>query len=200
MNFTDVVVYIGTFVFALSGASKARAHSMDIFGATVLAFITAYGGGTTRDLIIGLRPVSWINDATALVLVLLATFILFLFKQNIQRFNYFMFVTDAVGLGMFTVGGIEISLAHGVNEVYSLVMGVITATFGGLIADIVSNKIPALLKRGELYATAAAIGGAFYFLCTYASIPQSVRMLISVAIVVSIRFISRRKQIRLPDI
>jgi uncharacterized membrane protein YeiH len=111
-----------------------------------------------------------------------------------------MFVTDEVGLGMFTVGGIEISLAHGVNEVYSLVMGVITATFGGLIADIVSNKIPALLKRGELYATAAAIGGAFYFLCTYASIPQSVRMLISVAIVVSIRFISRRKQIRLPDI
>jgi len=200
MTLTDVILYIGTFVFALSGASKAKAHSMDIFGASVLAFVTAYGGGTVRDLLIGERPVGWINDVPALLLVFSATTLLFLFKQSVERLAYLIFITDAVGLGMFTVGGITVSLNHGVNELYAVVLGVISGTFGGLIADIVSNQIPSLLRRGELYATASAIGGAAYFACVSLHVPQSLRLLICVSIIVSIRFISRRKKISLPEI
>lgn len=200
MSFIDFVLYIGIFVFALSGASKARAHRMDIFGGTVLAFVTAYGGGTTRDLLIGVRPVNWVNNMPALVLVLLATFLIFLYKQSIEKFKYFVFVTDAVGMGMFTVGGIGVSLANGVNEIYAIILGVITGTFGGLIADIISNKVPELLKPGELYATASAIGGVVYFLCFYLHVPQSIRMIIVVGVIVSIRFISRKKHIGLPNL
>src|SRR5580693_2666204 len=164
MNILAIITYTGTFTFAVTGALKARTNRMDIFGAGVLAFVTAYGGGTLRDLLIGVRPVNWVNDNIALCLVLSATMLTFLFKQNFTDFRRTIFFTDAIGLGLFTAAGIEQSLLHGINEGYAVIMGVISATFGGLLADILCNAVPNLLKRGELYATACAIGGIFYVL------------------------------------
>src|SRR5580704_15053739 len=101
MKLVDVILYIGTFVFAITGALKARTFRMDIFGATVLAFVTAYGGGTIRDMLIGIKPVAWINDYFALSLVVSAVVIVSLFNANITRFRRTIFLTDAIGLGMF---------------------------------------------------------------------------------------------------
>jgi uncharacterized membrane protein YeiH len=109
---------------------------MDIFGGIVLAFVTAYGGGTLRDLLIGVKPVNWINDNIALILVFAGTAFTFLLKENVSRFKRTIFYTDAIGLGLFTAWGIEGRIKKWLNDIYSLVMGVITATFGGLIADI----------------------------------------------------------------
>jgi uncharacterized membrane protein YeiH len=200
MTLLEFITYTGTFVFAITGALKARTSKMDVFGAAVLAFATAYGGGTLRDLLIGIKPVNWINDNIALLLVLGATAITFLVRQNINRFKRTIFFTDAVGLGLFTAAGIERSLQYGINEVYALIMGVITATFGGLIADILCNAVPNLLKRGELYATACAAGGIIYLLCKKIPVDANLNLFLCILIVAGIRIYSKRKRLSLPEI
>jgi uncharacterized membrane protein YeiH len=200
MNLLNVITYLGTFVFALTGALKAREHHMDVFGAAVLAFATAYGGGTVRDLLIGIRPVNWINDYIALSLVVSAVVVVSILNRKIIKFKRTIFVTDAIGLGMFTTAGIEVSLLHNLNQTYSILMGMITGTFGGLLADILSNTVPDLLKRGELYATASLIGGIIYILMQNFYFSHDVALISCVVIVVAVRIVSKLKRLMLPEI
>jgi uncharacterized membrane protein YeiH len=200
MTLLNLITYTGIFVFAATGAFKARTYQMDIFGASVLAFVTAYGGGTLRDLLIGVRPVNWVNDYLALGLVFSATLITFIFKLNYDRFKRTIFITDAIGLGLFTAAGIEKSILLGVNEMYAVVMGVITATFGGMLGDVLCNAVPNLFKRGELYATACAIGGVVYVLLRKAGFEQNTNLILCVVIVVLTRIISKWKRVELPEI
>lgn len=200
MNLLQIISYTGTFVFALTGALKARSHHMDIFGATVLAFVTAYGGGTVRDVLLGIKPVNWINDYLALSLVTSAVIIVALLNTNIIKFKRTIFITDAIGLGLFTTAGIEVSLLHDVNSVYAVIMGVITATFGGFIADILSNTVPDLMKRGELYATACLAGGIIYIAMKKTGISYNADLISCVVIIVLIRIISKIKRLTLPEI
>ena len=200
MNLIEIILYTGIFVFALTGALKARTHQMDIFGAAVVAFVTAYGGGTIRDLLIGVRPVNWVNDYLALGLVISAVLIISLLNTNLTRFRRTIFFTDAIGLGMFTAGGIEKSLTYGINDGYAVIMGVMSATFGGLLADIICGEVPNLLKRGELYATACAIGGVIYIMLKNLGLEYNLGLFICVLIIVAIRILSKRKRLRLPEI
>lgn len=200
MNFFDILTYSGTFVFAITGATKARTQQMDIFGGAVLAFATAYGGGTIRDLLIGIRPVNWINDYIALALVFGAVVITFLIKGSIHQYKRMIFITDAIGLGLFTAAGISISLQHGVNAVYALIMGIISATFGGVIADILRNEVPDLLKRGELYATACFMGGTVFLVGRPHILNEKLNLGICVCVIVIIRVISKYKRLTLPQI
>ena len=200
MNLIQLIMYTGIFIFAVTGALKARTHHMDVFGGAVIAFATAYGGGTIRDLLIGVRPVNWINDYLALALVVGAVVIVSFFNSNQMRFKKTIFFTDAIGLGMFTAAGIERSIAYDINDGYAIIMGVITATFGGLLADILCGEKPDLLKRGELYATACAIGGLIYILLKKAGLENNTGLFICVCVVVFIRIFSKRKRLRLPEI
>lgn len=200
MNLVLLMMYTGIFVFAATGALKARTHQMDIFGGTVIAFATAYGGGTIRDLLIGATPVNWVNDYIALVLVVSAVVIVSFFKTDKVRFRKTIFFTDAIGLGMFTAGGIERSIAYHINDGYAIIMGVITATFGGLVADIICGEMPDLLKRGELYATACAIGGICYILIKKAGVEENAGLFLCVCIVVGVRILSKRNRLRLPEV
>ena len=200
MTLLQLITYAGIFVFALTGAFKARSFRMDVFGGIVLAFVTAYGGGTLRDLLIGVKPVNWVNDNIALILVFAGTAFTFLLKENVNRFKRTIFYTDGIGLGLFTAWGIEVALRNGLNDIYSLVMGVITATFGGLIADILCSAIPNLLKKGELYATACAVGGGMYLLLKHVPLEYSTNLAVCIIVVVGIRIYSKRKRLMLPDI
>ncbi len=173
---------------------------MDIFGGAVIAFATAYGGGTIRDLLIGAHPVNWINDYIALALVVGAVIIVSFFTTDQIRFRRTIFFTDAIGLGLFTVTGIEKSISYNINDGYAIIMGVITATFGGLLADILCGEKPDLLKRGELYATACAIGGLIYILLKKAGIEYNLGLFVCVCSVVCIRIFSKRKRVRLPEV
>ncbi len=200
MNILPLIAYTGVFVFAVTGALKARTHQMDIFGAVVLAFATAYGGGTIRDVLLGIVPVNWVNDYLALGLVLAAVGLVFLWKADSRQFKKIIFLSDAVGIGLFTAVGIEISIQHGLNNGYAVVMGVISATFGGLIADIISNTVPDLLKKGGLYATACFAGGTVYILLQKLHIHKNINLFVCIALVVLLRILSNRKQLRLPKI
>ena len=200
MTLLNIITYSGTFVFALTGALKARKFKMDIFGGLVVAFATAYGGGTIRDLLIGVKPVNWVNDYFALGLVFAGVIITFLLKAGVNKFSRTIFFTDALGIGLFTAAGIEVAQRNGVNDAYALIMGVISATFGGLIADIFCNAVPNLFKKGELYATACAIGGGFYLLLQNTNIDKNLNLLICVLMVLLIRIFSKRNMLQLPNI
>lgn len=200
MTLLNIITYTGTFVFALTGALKARKFNMDIFGGLVVAFATAYGGGTIRDLLIGVKPVNWINDYFALGLVFAGAIITFLLKEGVNKFSKTIFFTDALGIGLFTAAGIEVAQRNGVNDAYALIMGVISATFGGLIADIFCNDVPNLFKKGELYATACAIGGGIYLLIQNTDIDKNLNLLICVLMVLLIRIFSKRNMLQLPNI
>ena len=200
MTLLNIITYTGTFVFALTGALKARKFKMDIFGGLVVAFATAYGGGTIRDLLIGVKPVNWVNDYFALGLVFAGTIITFFLKEGVNKFSKTIFFTDALGIGLFTAAGIEIAQRNGVNDAYALIMGVITATFGGLIADVFCNDVPNLFKKGELYATACAIGGGIYLLLQNTNINKNLNLLICVLLVLIIRIYSKRNRLELPNI
>ena len=200
MTLLQIISYTGIFVFALAGALKARKYEMDIFGGLVVAFATAYGGGTIRVLLIGIRPVNWINDRFALGLVFAGAVITFLLKEGVNKFSKTIFFTDAAGLGLFTAAGIEVALNNNVNDIYALIMGVISATFGGLIADIFCNAVPNLFKKGELYATACAIGGGIYLLLKNTALDENIALLACVVLVIFIRIYSKRKRLELPNI
>ncbi len=200
MTLLNIITYTGTFVFAVTGALKARKFNMDIFGGLVVAFATAYGGGTIRDLLIGVKPVNWINDYFALGLVFAGVIITFLVKEGVNKFSKTIFFTDALGIGLFTAAGIEIAQRNGVNDAYALIMGVISATFGGLIADIFCNDVPNLFKKGELYATACAIGGGVYLLLENTNIGNNLNLVICVLLVLIIRIYSKRNRLELPNI
>ena len=200
MTLLNIITYSGTFVFALTGALKARKFKMDIFGGLVVAFATAYGGGTIRDLLIGVKPVNWVNDYFALGLVFAGAIITFLLKEGVNKFSKTIFFTDALGIGLFTAAGIEVAQRNGVNDAYALIMGVISATFGGLIADIFCNAVPNLFKKGELYATACAIGGGIYLLLQNTNIDKNLNLLICVLMVLLIRIFSKRNMLQLPNI
>ena len=200
LTWLQLIAYSGTFVFAITGALKARKYQMDIFGAAVLAFTTAYGGGTIRDLLIGIRPVNWVNDYVALGLVISAMVMVFLFSQSVIRFRIAIFLTDAVGLGLFTVLGVSKSLEAGLNAPYAIIMGVISATFGGLLADILSNTVPDLLKKGELYATASLVGGIAQVIMFRSGAEESLILAVCIVLVVGVRIVSKWKRIYLPEI
>lgn len=200
MSTLEIIIYCGIFVFALTGALNARAHHMDIFGAVVLAFVTAYGGGSIRDIIMDATPINWMNDNLALALVVTPVLIVSFVKFNFNRLRRLIFFTDAVGLGLFTVAGIDRSVQYGANEPYSLLMGVVTATFGGLLADILCNNVPNLLRRGELYATACAIGGTVYIISKRFVEDSTLNLVICILLIVIIRIISKWKKLMLPEV
>lgn len=201
MSFLAVITYMGVFVFALAGAFKARGANLDIFGGLVVAFVSAYGGGTVRDLLLGINPVNWLNDNIAFVLVFLGTAVTFLVKDRVNKFKKTIFVTDAIGLGLFTAAGIEIAYRNGISDLYCLVLGVITATFGGLLADILCGDPPFLLRRGELYATACAIGGFIFIVLRHLfDFGSNANLVICVVLVVSIRIYSKWRRLMLPHI
>ena len=157
MNYLYLLDLIGTGVFAISGALTAAEKKLDVFGIAAVAFITAVGGGTLRDVLIGSTPVSWMNDLTYLILIVVGFVIAISFKSYILNLRKTFFLFDTIGIGVFTVLGLEKSLEIGLHPVISVMMGMVSAVFGGVIRDIVCNEIP-LIFRKEIYALACLIG------------------------------------------
>ncbi len=163
----STVVYgldlFGTAVFAISGAMSAGRKQMDIFGAVVLAMVTAVGGGTFRDLVLGRVPVFWIHDPTYVWLTIGAGMAAFVVAHYARYLSRWLALADAVGLATFTVIGTQIAMAYDVSEVIAVMMGVMTGVLGGILRDLLSGEIPLVLRR-EIYATAALAGAVVYVL------------------------------------
>jgi len=160
--FLQALDYFGVAVFAVSGALVAARKGMDWMGFILIATATGIGGGTLRDLLLD-RPVYWIDEWQYLVICVAAAFITFYMIRHLRRRLSWLLWADAIGMAAFTVIGVEVALGMGVSPFIAVIMGVMTATFGGLIRDVIAGEMPLLLHR-EVYASAALLGGIVYVL------------------------------------
>ncbi len=199
MTLITVLDLIGTLVFAISGSLMAKQHDFDIFGATVVAFVTALGGGTIRDLLIGVTPVGWMIDPQYLVAVITGVVMVLVFPSYLLKLRKTMFLFDTIGIGIFTLIGIQKALGLGLSPMIALMMGIVSAVFGGVIRDILCTEVP-LIFRKEIYATACLAGGAIYLLSIYLGVNNNLAMITSMFIIIGIRLVSVVKHIALPKI
>jgi len=190
---------IGVFVFAISGTLSAADKKLDLFGATFAAFITALGGGTLRDVVLGSTPVIWVTDMNYLIVIVLAVILTFIFKEYIMTLKKTLFLFDTIGIGVFTIIGMEKSILLGFNPVIGVLMGVASAVMGGVLRDTFVNDIP-LIFRKEVYATACIIGGVAYLLLGYVSHFTELNLLLTILLIIAIRLIAVRYKLRLPVI
>lgn len=188
----------GVFVFAISGALSAGKKSLDFFGVMVLSVVTALGGGTFRDVILGNTPVLWIKDPLYIVVAIIAAFITLAFSKSQYVSGKWLFYADAFGLALFTILGTQLALSQAVSPLIAIVLGMMTGSFGGLIRDILNNEIPLILRK-EIYATAALIGSVAYILLIESAINDQISMIIAMILVLCIRVIAIQKKLSLPQ-
>ncbi|MBF8961917.1 trimeric intracellular cation channel family protein [Pontibacter sp. FD36] len=194
--FITAIDLTGTFVFAISGIRLASGKNIDWFGAYIIGLVTAIGGGTTRDLLLGVTPF-WMLNGTYFLTTGVALLAALLFKERIFRLGSTLFLFDAIGLGLFTVVGISKSLEAQLPFWVAIVMGTITGSVGGLIRDVLLNEVPLLLRR-NIYALACVAGGLVYFLCTQINLPTSVTELLAASVVILVRIVAEKFNIHLP--
>jgi uncharacterized membrane protein YeiH len=199
MEFIYVLDILGTFAFAVSGALVASDKKFDLFGVVIIAFVTAVGGGMLRDLLIDAHPINWIGDLNYMYTIFLAVIFTFLFKSKIAHLSKTMFLFDTVGLSVFTLLGLEKGLSFNLNPIIALIMGMISAVFGGVLRDVLTNKIPLIFEK-EIYASACLIGGISYLLLTYFNMTENVIFVFSASIIVIIRVIAVKFKLQLPKI
>ena len=180
-SFIYIFDMIGTIACAISGVLVATRLRMDPFGIIVLAGVTAIGGGSVRDILMGATPVFWINDNTYIYVILLTVLISVLWLQHIHRLSVFLLpIIDAFGLATFTIVGTQKALALGFSGLVAIVMGCVTGVVGGMIRDLLSSQTPFVLQK-EIYASASILGGTLYVLCTYFSLASMIAMAIAMS-------------------
>ncbi len=182
---------LGTFVFAISGTATAADKKFDLFGAAIIALVTAVGGGTIRDLLIGNTPVGWMRDLNYLAAIGLAVPVTFFFKTVLLRMRRTLFLFDAIGIGLFTILGLQKTLAAGLSPVVAVLMGTVSAVFGGVVRDILCNEVP-LIFRKEIYATACIAGGVLYFLLDWLGLEYHVNVAATVGFIILVRVLAVR--------
>jgi len=161
LNVLEILNIFGLFVFAISGALRALRQDMDFFGVALLAFVTGVGGGTIRDVLLGFFPVWWIENISAVFICLAGAIVATLAQSVLDSRIKALIWADALGLSAFAILGAQSALGAGAHPVIAIFMGAVTATFGGVVRDVLLNEPPLILKQ-DIYATAAMLGAAAY--------------------------------------
>lgn len=197
MTLIYIIELIGTLVFAISGVLTAVEKKFDLVGATAIGFVTAIGGGTIRDLLIGNTPVGWMRDINIVIIIFSAIPICFFFTKYINKLKKGTFIFDTIGLGLFTIMGMQKVLALGLSPIIAILMGIVSAVFGGIIRDVLVNREP-LIFRKEIYASACLAGALVHLLLLKLTINPYLNISISVFVTFIIRYFSVRKHWEIP--
>lgn len=190
---------LGTIAFAISGVLVAMEKKLDLFGVLIIAFVTAIGGGTLRDMLIGNTPVVWMRESVYIFTILGAVIFAILFANQLKYLRKTLFLFDTIGIGLFTMVGIEKGISAELMPVMCVILGTITASFGGVIRDILCNEIPVIFHK-EIYATACIVGGFSYFLLIQLPIDGTYAYIAAIAIIILIRILAVKFHIALPNI
>jgi len=197
MSIFDFLDLLGTAAFAISGALFAIKKRMDTFGVLIIAFVTAVGGGTLRDMLIGADSITWMRDLNYSYVILAAVILAIIFRKKIGYLSKSLFLFDTIGLGIFTIIGTEIGLQNDFHPVICVALGTITATFGGVIRDTLSNEIPLIFQK-EIYATACIIGAVTYLILNRFQIDQDLIHILTTLMVIAVRLIAVKFKLKLP--
>ena len=195
-SFMEILDFIGTFAFAISGIRLASAKQFDLFGAYVVGVVTAIGGGTLRDLMLGVTPI-WMTNPMYLICSGIALVWVIVFGKRIINHQVTFFIFDTIGLALFTVVGVEKTLAMGFPLWVAVIMGTITGAAGGVFRDVFINEIH-LIFRKEIYALACIIGGLCYGLCGWIGVGSVFNECISGACVFLVRILAVKYHLGLP--
>lgn len=197
-GFLHIIDILGTFSFAVSGAFFAMEKKLDPFGVLILSFVTAIGGGTLRDIMIGELPVGWLRNETATIVIFGAAIGTMFFGQWLKKINTTLFLFDALGLGLFTIIGIEKAMELHFSIGVCIALGTITGSFGGVIRDVLLNNVPLVFHK-EIYALASIIGGLFYFLLKNGSnLDNDAAKIICILLIFVIRLLAVKYKWSLP--
>lgn len=188
---------LGTISFAVSGVFAAMQKKLDLFGILVIAFITAVGGGTLRDILLGDVPVSWMREMFYPLLILGTTVVTVFFRKVVRNFQATLLVFDSLGLGFFTVFGLQKGIAFDLHPGICIALGTITGCFGGVIRDISLGSIPLIFQK-EIYASASILGGILYFLLMLIPLPEQVAELTVILVILVVRMVTVRYKLSLP--
>jgi len=198
-NFLNIIDILGTFAFAISGAFSAMERKLDAFGVMIISFVTAIGGGTVRDVLVGNFPVNWLqNDGTILV-IFLSALATMLFGSYLRHLNMALFLFDALGLGLFTIIGLEVGLKHGFSAGICIALGTISACFGGVLRDVLLNKVPLIFQK-EIYALACIAGGIVYYFLLKTNWKEDVSKIACILLIFAVRIVAVRFKLSLPRI
>jgi len=197
--FYQTLDILGTIAFAISGVLVAMEKRLDLFGVLIIAFVTSIGGGTLRDLLIGNTPVVWMRDSTYVLVIVVTVIFAILFSRQLKYLRKSLFLFDTIGIGLFTMIGVEKGLEAGLLPIMCIALGTMTASFGGVIRDILCNEIPVIFRK-EVYATACILGGVVYFLLNLTTLPEKYSYVIAIFMVIIARLLAVKFHIQLPSI
>lgn len=196
-QFLHIIDVLGVFAFAVSGAFFAMEKKLDPFGVLIVSFVTSIGGGTLRDILIGKLPVTWLSNEWVAIVIISSAFATMIFGKFLKKFNSTFFMFDALGLGLYTIYGIEMGIERGFSTGVCIALGTITASFGGVIRDVLLNHVP-LIFRKEIYAMASVTGGLLFFLLHWLKIDNDAGRVICILAIFLIRLTAVRFKLSLP--
>lgn len=183
--------------FAVSGVLTAMEKKLDPFGVFIVAFVTAVGGGTMRDILIGKTPVTWMLELEYVYVIIIGFVLSVLFRKKLDRLRTSLFLFDAIGLGIFTLIGLQKGIDVGLSPIICIALGTMTACFGGVTRDILCNEIPIIFSK-EIYATICILGGVVFFVLKFFSLDDDLIYLITSLIIISIRLLAVKYKWHLP--
>lgn len=194
----QIIEFLGTFAFAISGIRHAAAKHFDWFGGYVCGVAVAIGGGTIRDVMLGTTPF-WMTNPSYLLCTAFALIVVIVFAKHMEWLSNAWFVFDTLGLALFTIAGIQKSLDYGQPFWVAIIMGCVTGAAGGVIRDVLLNNEPVIFRK-EIYAMASIAGGVVYWALSLTTLPTSLTAAISFVITCAIRFLAVRYHISLPTL
>lgn len=196
-QFNTVIEILGTISFAMSGSFAAMQKRLDPFGVLIIAFVTSVGGGTIRDLLLDV-PVFWMHDLRTCIVIFATGILAMVFKSIEKNFRVTLFMFDSFGLGLFTIIGVQKGLGAHLHPLICVTLGTITGCFGGIIRDILLNRIP-LIFRKEIYATACIAGGSlFLLLVRYGTLSYTFVQIFTIVSIVTIRTLAVKYKWQMP--
>ncbi len=197
LSLFTILDLLGTAAFAISGALAAMNRKLDLFGIFIIAFVTAVGGGTLRDALIGRTPVMWMDNIIYIYLIGIVTILAIIFRNKIYYLKTSLFLFDTIGLGIFTITGVETGIQNGLDPIVCITLGAMTGTFGGVIRDILCNEIPVIFRK-EIYATASIAGATIFILLYNWNVNINIIYIVTSLLVIVIRLIVVKYKISLP--
>jgi uncharacterized membrane protein YeiH len=199
MSLIKIIEILAILVGAFSGFIEARTKKMDIVGVFTVAFVTAFGGGTLRDVLLDIRPLFWVQHQEYAILIFVLSLIAPLLIRHLRKIvsERLIVVADALGLGLFSIAGVSEALHANMPLFIASMMGVITGIFGGILRDILCNQIPMVLRDGKPYALCSFAGCWMYLLMYQVDIGPNIALWSSALFIVVLRLLTWSKDVRL---
>lgn len=198
MSLYLVIDILGTIAFAISGVLTAMHKRLDLFGIFIIAFVTAVGGGTLRDVLLG-ADITWMQNMTYVYVIFISAVIAIIFRKKLNYVRKSLFLFDTIGIALYTMVGIEKGIQYGLHPIICISLGTMSACFGGVIRDILCNEIPIIFRK-EIYATACILGGVFYFLLNLTPMDTNWIVVISGSVVITVRLLAVKFKLSLPSV